>query len=185
MFHTPLPKPDFCHTNTFAHYWALFCSLVLCQVSFLDNSWTIERFSHWIQTGIFVLHVKLVLKKTLAKNIPKFHKKGKLGFFLERIFNNNSDLLSVLTTIKAVYHHNCFSKYCDSKLKRFNKPSKKRKSTEDENGRKLRCLLAESRERLDLLRCWCSKKDNISGNRINHEIGSRERFQCKTYRNGH
>ena len=71
--------------------------------------------------------------KTLAKNIPEFHKKRKLGFYVERISNANSDLLSVLTTNKAVYHHNCFLKYSDSKLKRFNDPSKKRKSTEDEN----------------------------------------------------
>ena len=40
--------------------------------------------------------------KTLAKNIPEFHKKGKLGFHFERICNANSDLLSVLTTNKAV-----------------------------------------------------------------------------------
>ena len=44
-------------------------------------------------------------------------KKGKLGFHFERICNANSDLLSVLKTNKAVYHHNCFSKYSDSKLK--------------------------------------------------------------------
>ena len=37
--------------------------------------------------------------KTLAKNIPEFHKKGKLGFHFERILNANSDT-SVLTTIK-------------------------------------------------------------------------------------
>ena len=53
--------------------------------------------------------------KTFAKNIPEFHKKGKLGFHLERISNANSDLLLILTKNKAV----CFSKYSDSKLKRF------------------------------------------------------------------
>ena len=39
----------------------------------------------------------------------------------------NSDL-STLTTKKAVYHHNCFSKYSDSILKPFNESSKKCKS---------------------------------------------------------
>ena len=97
--------------------------------------------------------------KTLAKNIPEFHKKGKLGFHFERICNANSDLLSVLTTNKAVYHHNCFSKYSDSKLKRLNEPSKKRKCTEDAKERKSTRLSAESRERLNLFCCWCSKKD--------------------------
>ena len=63
--------------------------------------------------------------KTLAKNIPEFHKKWKLGFHLERICNAILDLLSVLTTSKAVYHHNCSSKYSDSKLKCFNEPSQK------------------------------------------------------------
>ena len=71
--------------------------------------------------------------KTLAKNIQEFHKKGKLGFRFESISNANSDLLSVLTTNEAVYHHNCFLKYSDSKLKLFNEPSKKQKYTEDEN----------------------------------------------------
>ena len=33
--------------------------------------------------------------KTVVKNIPEFHKKGKLGFHFERIRNANSDLLSV------------------------------------------------------------------------------------------
>ena len=97
--------------------------------------------------------------KTLAKNIPEFHKKGKLGFHFERISNANSDLLSVLTTNKAVYRHNCFSKYSDSKLKRLNEPSKKRKSTEDENGKKSTRLSAESRERFNLFCSLCSKKD--------------------------
>ena len=55
---------------------------------------------------------------------PEFYKKRKLGFHLERIYNANSDLLSVLTINKAVYHHNCFSKCSDSTLKRFNEPSK-------------------------------------------------------------
>ena len=54
--------------------------------------------------------------KTLAKNIPEFHKTGKLGFHFKRICNANLDFLSVLITNKAVYHHNCFSKYSDSKL---------------------------------------------------------------------
>ena len=97
--------------------------------------------------------------KTLAKNVFQFHKKGKLGFHFERICNAFSDLLSVLTTNRAVYHHNCFSKYSDSKLKRLNKPSKKRKCTEDEKGRKSTRLSVESRERFDLFCCWCSKKD--------------------------
>ena len=56
--------------------------------------------------------------KTLTKNIPEFHKKGKLSFHFERISNANSDLLSI--SAKAVYHHNCFLKYSNSKLKRFN-----------------------------------------------------------------
>ena len=71
--------------------------------------------------------------KTLAKNIREFHKKGKLGFRFESTSNANSDLLSVLTTNEAVYHHNCFLKYSDSKLKLFNEPSKKQKNTKDEN----------------------------------------------------
>ena len=97
--------------------------------------------------------------KTLVKNLPEFHKKGKLGFRFERICNANLDLLSVLITNKAVYHHNCFSKYRDSKLKLFTEPSKKRKCTEDEKGRKSTRLLAESRERFNLFCCWCRKKD--------------------------
>ena len=97
--------------------------------------------------------------KTLAKHIPEFHEKGKLGFYFERICNANSDLLSVLTTYKAVYHHNCFLKYSDLKLKCLNEPSKKRKFTEDEKGRKSTRLSAESRERFDLFCCWCGKKD--------------------------
>ena len=40
--------------------------------------------------------------KTLTKNIPDFHKKGKLGFHFERIRNANSDFLSVLTTNNAL-----------------------------------------------------------------------------------
>ena len=97
--------------------------------------------------------------KTSVKSILEFHKKGKLGFHFERICNANSDLLSVLTTNNAVYHHNCFSKYTDSKLKLFNEPSKKQKSTEDEKGRNSTRLSAESKERFNLLCCWCSKKD--------------------------
>ena len=97
--------------------------------------------------------------KTLAKNSAEFHKKGKLGSHFERIGNANSDLLSVLTTNKAVYHHNRFSKYHNSKLKCFNKPSKKQKCTEDEKGRKSTRLSAESRERFNLFCCWCRKKD--------------------------
>ena len=89
--------------------------------------------------------------KTLVKNLPEFHKKGKLGFRFERICNANLDLLSVLITNKAVYHHNCFSKYRDSKLKLFTEPSKKRKCTEDEKRRKSTRLSADC--------CWCSKKD--------------------------
>ena len=85
--------------------------------------------------------------KTLAKNIPEFHKTGTLCFQFERICNANSDLLSILTTNKAVYHHNCFSKY------------RKRKCTEDEKGRKSTRLSAESREIFHLFCCWCSKKD--------------------------
>ena len=99
MFHTPLPKPDFCHTNTFAHYWALFCSLVLCQVSFLDNSWTIERFSHWIQTGIFVLHVKLALRTTFAQaqnfseKHPEVSQKRKAWFLFGENFQQQLGLI--------------------------------------------------------------------------------------------
>ena len=50
--------------------------------------------------------------KTLAKNIPEFQKKGKLGFHFKRISSANSDLLSIVTTNKAVYHHNYFSNCC-------------------------------------------------------------------------
>ena len=32
--------------------------------------------------------------KTLAKNIPEFHKKGKLSFHFERISNANLDLIN-------------------------------------------------------------------------------------------
>ena len=38
--------------------------------------------------------------KTLAKNIPEFHKKGKLGYHFEGISNANSDLLSSFATNK-------------------------------------------------------------------------------------
>ena len=62
-----------------------------------------------------------------------------------------------MTTSKAVYHHICFSKYNYSKLKPFNEPSKKRKSTE--NGRISALVLAGSRERFDLFCIWFSKKD--------------------------
>ena len=92
--------------------------------------------------------------KALLKNIPEFHKKRKLGFHFEKISNANSELFSILIN-KVVYHHNCFSKYSDSKLNRFSKPSKKRKSTEDENRSKSTRLSAESRERFDLFCCWC------------------------------
>ena len=95
--------------------------------------------------------------KTLAKNILEFHRKGKLGFHFERICNPNSDL-SVSTTNKAVYHHNCFSKYSDLKLKCLNEPSKTWKCTKGEKGRKSTPLSADSRERFDLFCCWCSKK---------------------------
>ena len=44
-------------------------------------------------------------------------------------------------------------------MKRLNEPSKKRKCTEDEKGRKSTSLSAESRERFNLSCCWCSKKD--------------------------
>ena len=92
--------------------------------------------------------------KALLKNILEFHKKRKLGFHFEKISNANSDLFSILIN-KVVYHHNYFSKYSDSKLNRFRKPSKKRKSTEDENRSKSTHLSAESRERFDLFCCWC------------------------------
>ena len=36
--------------------------------------------------------------KTLGKNFPDLHKKGKIGLHFERNSNNNSDLLTVLTT---------------------------------------------------------------------------------------
>ena len=88
--------------------------------------------------------------KTLAKKIPEFHEKGKIGFHFVRISSASSDLLSILTTNKAVYHHNRFSKYSDSKLKSFNEPSKKRKSAEEENGKKSARVSAESRERFNL-----------------------------------
>ena len=73
--------------------------------------------------------------KTLVKIILEFYKKGKLGFHFEGICNANLELLSVLTTNELVYHNNCFLKYSDSKLKRFNEPSKKLKCTEDEKER--------------------------------------------------
>ena len=46
--------------------------------------------------------------KTLAKNIPDIHKKVKPAFHFERICNANSDLLSVLTTNKAVGFILCY-----------------------------------------------------------------------------
>ena len=131
--------------------------------------------------------------KTLAKNIPEFHKSGKIGFHFVRISSANSDLSSILRTNKAVYHHNRFSKYSDSKLKPFNEPPKKRKSTKDENGRKLTRLLAKSREgfiysangavkRMLMLVQPCK---GILGNKISDKIGSRERFNSKMGRNDH
>ena len=60
---------------------------------------------------------------------------------------------------KVAYHYTCSSKYGDSKLKRFNKPSKNRECTEDEYGRKLAHLSVKSRERFDLFSCWCSRKE--------------------------
>ena len=130
----------------------------------------------WYKLGIFVLYSRTVSSKdnfrwstdgykTLAKNIPELHIKGKLGFHFEIICNPNSHLLSVLITNKAVYRHNCFSKYSDSKLLRFTEPSKKRKCTEDEKGRKSTRLSADSRERFDLFCCWCSKK-NVNPNLV-------------------
>ena len=97
--------------------------------------------------------------KTLAKNIPEFHKKGNLRFYLEIISSANSNLLSISTTSKAVYHHNSFSKYSGSKLKRLNEPSKKRKFLKNEYVRKMTHLSAESRETFHLFYCWCNKKD--------------------------
>ena len=61
--------------------------------------------------------------------------------------------------IRTYHHHNCFSKYCNSKSKRLNKPSKKRKCIEDKKERKSTRLLDESRKNLDLFCCWCSRKD--------------------------
>ena len=57
------------------------------------------------------------------------------------------------------YPQNCFSKYSNSKLNRFNEPSKKQKCTDDEKERKSTRLSAESRERFNLFCCWCRKKD--------------------------
>ena len=99
-----------------------------------------------------------------------------------------------MTTNKAVYHCTCFSKYIDSKLKHFSKPSKKRKSTEVEKGRKLTHLSAESGKNLiysvvgvakRMLILISSLDMNISGNKINHEIESHETFNFKMDRNGH
>ena len=70
-----------------------------------------------------------------------------------------------MTTNNAVHHRNFFSKYIDSKLKRFNEPSKKWKSTEDENGINSTLLLAGSRERFDLFYSWCGKK-NVDTNLV-------------------
>ena len=98
--------------------------------------------------------------KTLAKKIREFHKKGKLGFRFESISNANSDLSSVLTTIEAVCHYNCFLKYSDSKLNLFNEPSKKQKYTEDENvDYTFEQSTDESKERFNLFYYWCGKKD--------------------------
>ena len=97
--------------------------------------------------------------KTLVKIILEFYKKGKLGFHFEGICDANLELLSVLTTNELVYHNNCFLKYSDSKLKRFNEPSKKLKCTEDEKERMSACLSAASRERFNLFCCRCCKKD--------------------------
>ena len=99
-----------------------------------------------------------------------------------------------MTTNRAVYHNNCFLKYSDSKLKCFNEPSKKWKSTEDEKGWKSTRFSAESRE-IDLiysvvgvvkrtLMLILSLDMNISDNKINQDIKSRtcfmlpEQWQC-------
>ena len=108
--------------------------------------------------------------KTLAKNISAFHKKITVGFHFERISKANLDLLPILATNKTVYHHNCFLQYSNLKLKRLNELSKKRKSTEDGNGKKSTRFLAESRERFELFYCWSRPSRDISGNKINHEI---------------
>lgn len=50
--------------------------------------------------------------KTLAKDIPEFQKKGKLGFHFEEISGTGSDLLSMLTTRKVVYQPSYFSNCC-------------------------------------------------------------------------
>ena len=113
----------------------------ICQVSTKDNV-------HSSKDGY----------KILAKSILEFYKKGKLGLHFHKISNTNLDLFSILTTDKAVYHHKCFLKYGDLKLKRFNKPSKEQKSTKDENRRKSTGLSDESRERFNLFCGWCSKK---------------------------
>ena len=94
--------------------------------------------------------------KTLVKNILGFREKGKLDFHFQGISNASSDLLSILTTSKVVYHHSCFSKHSNSKLKDFDKTSKKQKSTEDENGRKLTRFSVELRKILNLFCCCCS-----------------------------
>ena len=56
---------------------------------------------------------------TLATNIPKFNKLGRLKFDYSRIANENENLLSILKSNNAKYHNTCQLSYSESKLKRF------------------------------------------------------------------
>ena len=70
------------------------------------------------------------------KAFRSFTKKESLVSILREFVTLIRTYYWFLTTNKVVYHDICFLKYSDLKLKRFNEPSKKRKCTEDENGRK-------------------------------------------------
>ena len=62
---------------------------------------------------------------TLATNIPKFNKLGRLKFDYSRIANENENLLSILKANNAKYHNTYQSSYRESKLKRFQLSNKK------------------------------------------------------------
>ena len=106
-----------------------------------------DDFKLWlIQIGMFFLYVKLVVKTTFPqaqvvtglqrKTSRSFTKKESLVSILREFVTLIRTYYRFLTTNKVVYHDICFLKYSDLKLKRFNEPSKKRKCTEDESGRK-------------------------------------------------
>ena len=56
---------------------------------------------------------------TLATNIPKLDKHGRLKFDISRITNENENLLSILKATNAKYHNTCQLRYSEGKHKRF------------------------------------------------------------------